>query len=409
MNFSIRRPGHPQGKSSLLRVLVGCMIIAGLSQACRNQEEDGKPEPLVCGAEGECPVDVIRPIEHNQENPAAEEEEPPPPPPPPPPPEPVANIRYSFAPLSSERLAELEAKAETWREFGFTCPSGYAAKPSADQPCDDGDSVIFNGLLCFSGDARACQAVGDSQDADGRWWRSPRRAAGEGRVAKTSFSRDQLLGVVFYLIALNKTDPEQAKERALKWHTWIKANGDAVCTESGTTCRVAPLNWTLIARLFDHLKLPLDSNLKGYLGTESNKIIISVIQLLTKAGFELHNYAATTLAFAEMGHAANVEGWSKAITKVKGMEDNPFMQLSGKIVCAGTCKDKTVLNEPVSLDDIAINVIAKCPDVASTSSNRSQWGWERATAEEAWKNSMGWDCVFLANLLRSTSDRAALP
>ena len=27
------------------------------------------------------------------------------------------------------------------------------------------------------------------------------------------------------------------------------------------------------------------------------------------------------------------------------------------------------------------------------------WAWERGDESEAWRESMGWDCVFLANLL----------
>jgi endonuclease/exonuclease/phosphatase family metal-dependent hydrolase len=29
----------------------------------------------------------------------------------------------------------------------------------------------------------------------------------------------------------------------------------------------------------------------------------------------------------------------------------------------------------------------------------SQWSWERDSAEKAWHDSMGWDIVFLCNLL----------
>ena len=31
--------------------------------------------------------------------------------------------------------------------------------------------------------------------------------------------------------------------------------------------------------------------------------------------------------------------------------------------------------------------------------NGRQWSWERDSAEKAWKDSMGWDVIFLCNLL----------
>lgn len=368
------------------------------SQSCREQSSSGKPTPVVCTADGNCP-----PVEKNQEQPL-----PIPPPKPKPVPVPVEKISFSFAKLSPEKAQTLGDKAQGWAQFGATCPSGYPAKPSTDQPCDDGDSVIFNGLLCYSGNEVACKAVGESQTSDGRWWRSPRRAAGEGRVSAASFSRDQLIGVIFYLMTLYKTEPEQAQKKATAWHNWIKANGDSLCTDAPTTCRVAPANWTLLARLFDFMKLPLDNNLQNYLGTESNKIVLTVIQLFTEPGFQLHNYAATALAFAEMGFAETMVPWLKAVKKVKGMEDNPFIELTGKLVCAGTCNSKTTLDS-WSLDAIADKVLSQCPDVATTASNRSQWGWERKNSEKAWENSMGWDCVFMANYLARVSARSEPP
>lgn len=384
--------------SQSLTLLTLVALTTALSQGCREQSTAGKPTPVICTADGNCP-----PKEQNQQ-----QELPIPPPKPEPVPVPVAEISFAFAGLSADKAAALKDKAAGWAEFGATCPSGYPAKPSAEQPCDDGDAVIFNGLLCYSGNAVACKAVGDSQTADGRWWRSPRRAAGEGRVAAASFSRDQLIGVIFYLMSLYKTEPEAARQKATAWHGWIKANGDALCTGTVTTCTVAPVNWTLIARLFDFMKLPLDDNLQNYLGSESNKIILTVISLLTEPGFQLHNYAATALAFAEMGFGETMVPWMKAVKKVKGMEDNPFIELTGKLTCAGTCTSKQSLDSQ-SLDDIAATVLRLCPDVATTASNRSQWGWERKTSEKAWENSMGWDCVFMANYLALVSARSAPP
>jgi hypothetical protein len=39
------------------------------------------------------------------------------------------------------------------------------------------------------------------------------------------------------------------------------------------------------------------------------------------------------------------------------------------------------------------------PETHATS-RRFQWSWERADASEAWKESMGWECIFMHNLVR---------
>jgi hypothetical protein len=44
-------------------------------------------------------------------------------------------------------------------------------------------------------------------------------------------------------------------------------------------------------------------------------------------------------------------------------------------------------------------LLSLCPSPDSYSLGRHQWAWERDQAEEAWKDSMYWDCIFLAKLL----------
>lgn len=73
--------------------------------------------------------------------------------------------------------------------------------------------TFFNGFLCLSGEELGCRAVKDAQDAEGRWWRSPRRTA-DNLGQKNSFSRDQTMGV---LLATKDTTA------ASSWLGWIDA------------------------------------------------------------------------------------------------------------------------------------------------------------------------------------------
>lgn len=46
-------------------------------------------------------------------------------------------------------------------------------------------------------------------------------------------------------------------------------------------------------------------------------------------------------------------------------------------------------------------ILSQCPSPANdTYFKRHQWAWERETAEEAWRESMLWDCLFIASLYR---------
>jgi hypothetical protein len=129
------------------------------------------------------------------------------------------------------QLAESEAQGRTPREqrapvpiyqttLGRPYPSKYDANVLYNNPdqlkgqCNDGDGVIFNGVLCISGDDRGCDAVRRSQAGDGEFWRSPRKV-GVFSKDETPFSNDHELGVWAYIA--HKKD----KVAFRKWIDWI--------------------------------------------------------------------------------------------------------------------------------------------------------------------------------------------
>ena len=126
--------------------------------------------------------------------------------------------------------SEVDSRKEYWRTRASWCSYGSGTKfaskvddgVSGNTPqCNDGDSIIFNALLCLTdvkaeaGDEQAkidkasekeevgCDVVKHSQTADGRWWRSPHRAATstskEEGGSETTFSNDHALGVMAYI------------------------------------------------------------------------------------------------------------------------------------------------------------------------------------------------------------------
>jgi hypothetical protein len=130
---------------------------------------------------------------------------------------------------AADGRAELDRRMDYWRtRLPFCSWPGVAPYPSKydetvlfDDPnplkgqCNDGDGVIFNGVLCASGDDRGCDAVRRSQGPNGQFWRSPRKVGGALSGNETGFSPDHVLGVWAYIA--------QKKDAAAfrKWINWI--------------------------------------------------------------------------------------------------------------------------------------------------------------------------------------------
>lgn len=126
--------------------------------------------------------------------------------------------------------ALLKARMAIWQNEAPLCGTEPTKLGENKEPCDDGDMTLFSGLLCAAGvksaDGRliGCDSVARAIDADGRWFRSPRRKADPTIDAKehfddvASFSPDMALGVQLYLVA--------AKDTALaeRWIGWLDAH-----------------------------------------------------------------------------------------------------------------------------------------------------------------------------------------
>lgn len=272
-----------------------------------------------------------------------------------------------------------------WESIAPAC-DGYPSK--AD--CDDGDMVLFGGLLCATGDFRGCALVRDSQDANGRWWRSPRRNPGNTGQNK-SFSRDMSLGVMLYLWKTHDGDAAAA------WMDWIqsnrpclqrKPNGDCLirgahrfCTdEVDQSCTLTPANWGNLGRVWQYLGLSRTSEMRQYEDADGDALWQKAEN--TAVGYELHLAAVEVFLKAKMDQSrAPRERAARALATRQS--ENPFYLF---------------LRDGVT-SDVTRRLLSYCPSAtAPNSGSRRQWSWERDTAEQAWRNTAGWDCIFLANL-----------
>lgn len=302
---------------------------------------------------------------------------------------------------------ELAERVADWQARAALCPappglSSFPTKPTGrtEQPCDDGDMTLFNGLLCAAGEARGCAAVADAQDPQtGEWFRSPRiRVHGNDRGG-SSFSPDMALGVQLYLVTTKDV------ERARKWLVWLHDLVPCSIPGSGGGCRLhglprfctdkvctlRPGDGAILAQTVTHLQrtagmgpIP-NGRLRGFLGTFSglSEDVLKVDASVNKAGFSQHLTGVSVFLHRKMG--SSDRRLSQAVDRL--VEKNPrnaffvFLKEGANARATGLTLEKCP----------AIGVDRPPPLI--------QWQWERSDAEKPWEQSCYWDCIFMARLL----------
>ena len=266
-----------------------------------------------------------------------------------------------------------------WRSWAPLC-EGHPSKAE----CDDGDATLFSGLLCLAGEEGGCAAVKAAQDSAGKFWRSPRRV---GRDSSNSFSRDMALGVLSYLLATRDTAAAQSWIRWVDQNSVCQLNVGGVCQlrtyrtcrdDSDGRCLITPGLWSVMRRVWEYLELPLHKEMKT---TGEQSLIIEAEQ--APLGYALHLKAAIYFLYQKMGRNFAFE-WDLINTISERQPDNLFFQYLHE-------------GSSVRLQETLKNL---CPREAPEF--KKQWTWERDTAENAEKDSMGWDCIFLGRLLTAS-------
>lgn len=321
----------------------------------------------------------------------------------------IAICPSSYSNSSENTRNELKEKVRFWEGYGHVCPRyKYPSKQDLGDPknpdkCDDGDAVIFNGMLCAAGYQQSCRAVSNSQvlgyshpgdSENGKWYRSPwRKDDPSKRTSKLEFSRDQVVGLYFYFIAQGRRSKSEAVKKMTSWIDWVQKNDYKVCEKGGTTdCKMTPLNWSFMGRLYEHYGVPLKAVMKNGENYKIENTWATKQVIKNSSGYQTHNYVATALAMDLIGNAGGKGEWMKILSAKSEMKGNPFFGFVHRKVCGNECGGVP------NYKDIAKKVIDLCPNKDSRGPKR-QWAWERANSEKAWEKSMGWDCVFLGKML----------
>jgi hypothetical protein len=310
----------------------------------------------------------------------------------------------------------LQDQMTYWRSQAFTCSASgglqFPSKvgtisPGNPQGCDDGDMTLFNSLLCIAGELVGCQAVKSSQDASGRWWRSPRRVGIEhtpNNGEDDSFSPDQALGVMLYVTAEKQSG---AFANWAKWiednrPCWISAGGCKLagwpryCTDdtADKRCTLRPVDCALVEAVGVFLSAGTNSLVcKATLESVGyNKPFDWPLEpmalgstILDDVGFPMHLAAVQILILQKLNLYPSSTAAGAKILALREPK-NPFFQYLAQ-------------GNTSAVRDLTL---ALCPNQLQPRTDRSEWAWERGASEQAWKKSMYWDCIFMGKLLGAT-------
>lgn len=292
--------------------------------------------------------------------------------------------------------SELE---EHWRRIAPRCESNYWNFPAKrdGSECDDGDVTLFAGLLCYSGEQAGCEAVSDAQDSNGRWFRSPRRKATNNLNKPNSFSPDMALGAQLYIVATRNI---HALQSWLNWMDnarpcWIGTGDNCLrgpflrfCPDDNEGgCTVRPTDAALMWALSDRFNVwPPETNTQN-LFRQAGSNFATMIWLdsqLNKPGYSQHLVAVEILLLRALGYNSN-DLLERAAQSLSARQPrNPFFAY-------------LAFGRTAAVRDL---VVSQCPGLGETPPVTDEWAWERSDDQEAWKKSMVWDCIFMANLLK---------
>jgi hypothetical protein len=274
--------------------------------------------------------------------------------------------------ITEQQLSDLRILASRIKAWTLSCEGGIACGETNIGDLDSGDSLLWAGLLCAAGDRAQCSAAASSQNSSGQIFRNP----GGSRGANDS-SRDMFLGFLLYI---STTKNQIAANKIL---SYIELNNEKLCTNaSDNRCSVNSTAysglWGTMQKVWRHIGLvPNEKMNRGNVGDDT---LINAESQFSSEGYPLHLVGVELFLRQITGtYSSSLE--NAANTLLNREPYNPFFEY--------IAKGKTQRAAQLILD--------KCP--SSLNHTRKQWAWQRSESEQAWKQSKGWDCLFMIHLL----------
>jgi hypothetical protein len=235
-------------------------------------------------------------------------------------------------------------------------------------PCkankNDGDSMLWAGLLHAANAGDYSEAISLCQSGDGRLWRAPSRVA---KQTENSFSRDMAVG---FLLAWARAryygsivEGKSLSFVGRKWANYLQKTNKLCPDSTDSRHIITPAIWWMIAFLAPD-KVPFFYRHTKFL----LPIVAAIESYFAPAGYPSHLKACIGFfMFLVTNKKPSLIGW----ILFKKDSKNPFFQW--------------LANKPVIVP-------------RGEPGRGHQWAWERDSAEQAWLDSCGHDYIFINRL-----------
>lgn len=239
------------------------------------------------------------------------------------------------------------------------------------QAGNDGDVMAYAGMLALSGEEIGLSTAKRSQGPDGKIWRSPMRV---DVPAADSNSRDQMIGFMAYLVASKDVEAAKMFQKYLENNKW-KLGNDA--TDNRET--LTPAAYGLMGYVWKYLGLPVNWKMRLCMGPiyYTGQYLSAVF---SPVSYQTELVGDCTLIIQKM-NMDNMLNKHIARVLVRRDEQNAFYQY-------------LVGNYDVAIELALEQMPDKCPESAYI------WSFEPETSSNQYVYSMGWDYIFLMNLIR---------
>jgi hypothetical protein len=279
--------------------------------------------------------------------------------------------------MYSAQLAHLSEKARPWcnTRLGFPAKAGQeqsSPSPEGSEGPDlaatrssQGDCVLFNALLTFAGVEEAVGYVPACIAPDGRPVRSPDLVDLPSET--DGFSKDMLLGVLLWTLVTRDPAP---LDRLIGY---INRTGCLCEKASDRRCTLTPQMTYLTNQVAK--AVGCTGRLKGAWMPGWLFAALEVASAFaTPLGYQCHLISVKALISGLLGNV----GTTVPATLARRDPANPwFLWLAG------------------DRDRAALTLLS----LQVKPGQGHQWAWERDSKERAWHDSMGWDLLFMTNLL----------
>lgn len=301
---------------------------------------------------------------------------------------PIQNVDYD---AQIARFKAISHREPSKTNSSYSFPAKYDAGTY-----DSGDMALFGGLLCMAGEQEGCTLLHNSQDANGRFWRSPNHV---GEPGEGSFTGDQINGVFAFLGTTRDSSALTEYLQFIGGNSMgvppipVLENAYASCTpDSAQKCTLAGMEWLLFNQLASDLGV-------------SVAVPSDVRDPTTKYGDRFDDLVWPA-AFTPRGYTLHLIGVKIAVARLLGYRSAALSDAAA-ILAAREPENPFFLYLHLGSDAAIINQVKRKCVVDPTRTSFVQWQWERSEIDKdqqqrsPWQTSMGWDCIFIYNLLKN--------